>query len=155
MTGKSVAQEYAEVREQEHKRSEERRQKRSGNGADAERGVSLDDFWAYMVQHAYIFAPTGDLWPGSSVNARIPPIQVGIDDDGKPVMVSAAAWLDRNKPVEQMTWAPGDPAIITGRLIFAWRLDSAEETPGVQSVSAAADHARQRPRSSALARSHR
>ena len=117
MTGKSVAQEYAEVREQEHKRSEERRQKRSGNGADAERGVSLDDFWAYMVQHAYIFAPTGDLWPGSSVNARIPPIQVGIDDDGKPVMVSAAAWLDRNKPVEQMTWAPGDPAIITGRLI--------------------------------------
>jgi hypothetical protein len=95
----------------------QRRKVRGGNGADTERGVTLDDFWAYMIEHNYIFAPTGDLWPGSSVNARIPPIQVGIDDNGKPILISASAWLDRNQPAEQMTWAPGEPAIIRERLI--------------------------------------
>jgi hypothetical protein len=60
---------------------------------------------------AYIFAPTGELWPAASVNARIPPITVG----DKPV--TATAWLDHNKPVEQMTWAPSEPQIITGRMI--------------------------------------
>jgi hypothetical protein len=71
--------------------------------------VSLNDFWAYMPMHSYIFAPTRDMWPGSSVNARIPPI-------GK---TPATAWLDQNKPVEQMTWVPGQPMIIEDRLIAA------------------------------------
>jgi hypothetical protein len=99
------------VREKRNKRSTGR----GGNGLDA--GVTLDDFFAYMIEHKYIFAPTGDIWPGSSVNARIAPIQVGVDDKGEPVFISASAWLDRTKPVEQMTWAPGEPGIISGRLI--------------------------------------
>jgi hypothetical protein len=111
--GLSAEQIYNGIRDQERKR----RKGRGGNSADTERGVTLDDFWAYMIEHKYIFAPTGDLWPGSSVNARIPPIQVGVDDDGNPILISASAWLDRNKPVEQMTWAPGEPSIITTRLI--------------------------------------
>ncbi len=32
-------------------------------------------------------------------------------------MVTATAWLDRNKPVEQMTWAPGLPMLIRDQLI--------------------------------------
>ena len=40
-------------------------------------GVSLDDFYAYMPEHKYIFIPTRDLWPASSVDARIPPIAEG------------------------------------------------------------------------------
>ena len=32
-------------------------------------------------------------------------------------MTAATAWLDRKKPVEQMTWAPGLPMLIRGRLI--------------------------------------
>jgi hypothetical protein len=79
--------------------------------------VSLDDFWAYMLQHNYIFAPTGELWPGASVNSRIPPICVGTDSKGKPIMIPASAWLDRTKPVEQMTWAPGEPMLIHDQLI--------------------------------------
>jgi hypothetical protein len=75
-------------------------------------GVSLDDFWAYMPMHIYIFAPTGEMWPSASVNSRIPPVQ---SQDGK--QLSATAWLDRNNPVEQMTWAPGLPMIIQDRLI--------------------------------------
>lgn len=61
-------------------------------------GVRLDDFYAYMPMHSYIFAPSRDMWSASSVNARIPPIPIGDKT------ISAAAWLDQHKPVEQMTW---------------------------------------------------
>jgi hypothetical protein len=88
--------------------------------------ISLDDFYAYMPNHSYIFVPTRELWPARSVNARIVPIPIKdadgdpiIDDEtGKPKMLPASAWLDRHKPVEQMTWSPGAPALIRGRLIF-------------------------------------
>jgi Family of unknown function (DUF5906) len=76
-------------------------------------GVSLEDFHAYMPAHSYIFTPSREMWPASSVNARIPPIPMGNDEKKMP----ANAWLDRNKPVEQMTWAPGLPMLIPNRLI--------------------------------------
>ena len=67
-------------------------------------GVSLDDFYAYMPMHCYIFAPSREMWPASSVNARIAPIP-GPDNKSVP----ASTWLDQHKAVEQMTWAPGCP----------------------------------------------
>jgi hypothetical protein len=75
-------------------------------------GVTIDDFHAYMPMHSYIFAPTGEMWPASSVNSRVPPVQVS---GGR--AIGASAWLDQNKPVEQMTWAPGRPKLIPNRLI--------------------------------------
>jgi hypothetical protein len=98
----------------------------TGNGYDATVGVSLNDFYAYMPLHSYIYAPCRELWPGASVNARVPPIPVFDaggrsvigEEDGKPVKMKASAWLDRNKPVEQMTWAPGMPMILEHRLIL-------------------------------------
>lgn len=81
-------------------------------------GVTLADFRAFMPEHKYIFIPNGDLWPAASVNARIPPIPTGrVDENGKPETEPASRWLDREQPVEQMTWAPGEPALIEGRLI--------------------------------------
>jgi Family of unknown function (DUF5906) len=89
--------------------------KQNGNGRAQPRelptNVSLDDFFAYMPMHMFLFVPTGELWPASSVNARVPPVA---DGDGK---ISASSWLDRHKPVEQMTWAPGQPMIIRDRLL--------------------------------------
>jgi hypothetical protein len=86
--------------------------------------VTLEDFAAYMPMHKYIFTPTRELWPGASVNSRIPPFVLrdakgkpALDDEGKEVEVSATWWLDRNKPVEQMTWAPGQALLIKDRLI--------------------------------------
>jgi len=38
--------------------------------------VSPEDFYAYMPQHSYIFVPSGEMWPASSVNARLPPVQI-------------------------------------------------------------------------------
>ena len=80
-------------------------------------GVSLEDFYGYMPMHTYIFAPARDLWPAASVNARIKPIQVGVDEKSEPVFIRASRWVDQNRPVEQMTWAPGLPMIIQNRLI--------------------------------------
>ncbi|WP_426524969.1 primase-helicase family protein [Bradyrhizobium sp. McL0615] len=80
-------------------------------------GVQLEDFAAYMPQHCYIFKPTRETWPASSVNARVPPVALGVDEDGKQKFQSASAWLDQNRAVEQMTWSPGDPMLVDGRLI--------------------------------------
>jgi hypothetical protein len=74
-------------------------------------GVTIEDFHAYMPSHSYIFSPTGEMWPASSVNSRLPSVTIG---DKR---INASAWLDRNKPVEQMTWAPGEPKLIPNRLI--------------------------------------
>jgi hypothetical protein len=86
-------------------------------------GVTLEDFVSLMTTGAYIFTATGDQWPAKSVNARIP-AQPVLDADGKqmlesgkPVMVKASTWLDKNKPVEQLTWAPGEPEIIEGKIL--------------------------------------
>ena len=80
-------------------------------------GITLSDFYAYMPQHSYIFTPSREMWPGASINARIPQIEVGTDENGEPVKITASAWLDQNKPVEQMTWCPGLPMLIEDRLV--------------------------------------
>src|SRR5262249_35495024 len=88
-------------------------------------GISLDDFWAYMPMHNYLYVPTRMPWPASSINARIAPIKLYdgagnpvLDAHGKEVMLKARGWLDRFKPVEQMTWAPGLPMIIPDKLVL-------------------------------------
>lgn len=96
--------------------------------AEAERlkaGVGLTDFSAYMPTHSYIYEPTGAMWPASSVNARIPKVKLTdqsgnpvLDQNGKQAQLPASAWLDRNRPCEQMTWAPGLPAKIHDKLIL-------------------------------------
>ena len=79
----------------------------TGKKVKAAGGVTLDDFYAYMPEHKYIFTPARELWPAASVNARVPP-------QGE---VKAAAWLDKHQAVEQMTWAPGEPLLIQDRLV--------------------------------------
>ena len=76
-----------------------------------------------MPSHDYIYAPTHARWPAASVNARIAPILIfnpdgspKLNDKGKKVSLPAAAWLDQNRPVEEITWAPGEPPIIKDRL---------------------------------------
>ena len=71
-------------------------------------GASLDDFVAYLPAHSYIYTPIREMWPAVSVNARLSPPEKGI---------SASAWLDQHRAVEQMTWAPGEPMLIPGRLV--------------------------------------
>jgi Family of unknown function (DUF5906) len=86
--------------------------------------VSLYDFYAYMPTHNYVFVPTRQMWVARSINSRIQPqVLIGtdgkprLDDKDKPKTISASAWLDRNRPVEQITWAPGLPMIVENRII--------------------------------------
>jgi hypothetical protein len=89
-----------------------------------EGGVKLEDFYAYLPLHTYIYMPTREPWPAASVNSLIEPMPViGAngkrvrEEGGKPRMISASKWLDIHRGVEQMTWAPGEPEIIEGRLV--------------------------------------
>ncbi len=67
--------------------------------------INRNDFHAYLPTHQYIFAPTRELWPSASVNARVSvPMEVG--PDGKPL--KPCQWLDAHRPVDQMLWAPGE-----------------------------------------------
>jgi hypothetical protein len=88
------------------------------------RSIRLDDFRAYMPAHNYIYLPTGEHWPAGSVNSRIAPVPL-LDSHGQPISddmagakyLSASAWLDRHRPIEQITWMPGQPLDIQDRLI--------------------------------------
>lgn len=80
--------------------------------ADGETSVTLADFWAHLPSHQYIFVPTREPWPSASVNSSIPPIPIGPKKYIKP-----SEWLDQNRPVQQMTWAPGMPMVIENRLV--------------------------------------
>jgi len=111
-----------------------------GDGQD--RPVSFDDFYAHMPTHQYIFIPNRELWPGASVNARLPAVKIGEDEDGKSIKIAANTWLDRNRPVEQLTWAPGLPALIRRQIIEGgW--DRAVRIIVLQPLSRAALPARQ------------
>jgi hypothetical protein len=79
--------------------------------------VSLDDFYAYMPMHAYIFTPSREIWPASSVDARIPPQPAHVMFDADSQKIKASRWLDQNKPVEQMTWIPGKLELIRDKLV--------------------------------------
>src|SRR5262245_34629768 len=100
--------------------ADERRRKLSNGPA----GVSLDDFYAYMPMHSYIFVPSREPWPAASVNATIPPVTLlnadgspRLDDEGEPKTIKPSTWLDQNRPVHQMTWIPGEPMIVPDKLV--------------------------------------
>lgn len=70
-------------------------------------GIGLDDFYAFLPDHAYVFLPTRDLWPAAGVDASVMPWPHGM----KP-----SAWLDKARPVHQMLWAPGHPTVVPDRV---------------------------------------
>ncbi|WP_429568270.1 primase-helicase family protein [Paraburkholderia sp. JPY419] len=76
-------------------------------------GYSPDDFYAHMPTHKYLHVPTGELWPASSVNAKLPMVNSG----GAPI--KPATWLDEHRAVMQIVWMPGEPQLIEGRVMQA------------------------------------
>jgi Family of unknown function (DUF5906) len=91
-----------------------------------------------MPGHNYIFMPCRETWPGASIDARLP-LQVLTDANGQPLTkggkvktIKPSRWLDLNRPVEQLTWVPGMPAIIHDRLVVdgGWI-----DRPGVQCLN--------------------
>ncbi len=70
-------------------------------------GVKPSDFWAHLPSNTFIFSPTREMWPASSVNAVL----------GKIGTQTASNWLATHRAVHQMTWAPGMPEVIHDRLV--------------------------------------
>jgi hypothetical protein len=79
--------------------------------------LELSDFYAHMPSGQFIFAPARDLWPARSIDARIGPVTISHDKEGAPVTIKASTWISKNRPVEQMTWAPGKPELIKDSLV--------------------------------------
>lgn len=77
------------------------------NVVDLIEGITADDFRAYLPTHSYIYEPTGEMWPASSVNSKL-------TGSGKK---KASEWLDENRAVVQMTWTPSEGRIISGKVI--------------------------------------
>ena len=73
--------------------------------------LALDDFFAYMPAHDYIFIPTRDHWPAASVNSQLPLVVDG-DKTMKP-----SVWLAKYRAVAQKSWAPGLPMLIKDRIV--------------------------------------
>lgn len=71
------------------------------------------DFYAHMPSHMYLYVPARELWPAASVNGACEAVIVG---DKR---IAPAAWLDRNRAVEQIVWCPGEPEVIKDRLMQA------------------------------------
>jgi len=75
--------------------------------------AKLEDFFAYMPAHNYLFVPTREQWPASSVNSQVSPWPM--DTTGKEM--APAAWLDKNRPIVQMAWHPVEPQLIQNRVL--------------------------------------
>ena len=86
-------------------------------------GVSLDDFHAYMPQHNYIYVPSREPWPAAASTHEFHRFRSSMRmgnryrRERQAEELKASTWLDQNRPVEQMTWAPGQPMLIRDRLV--------------------------------------
>ena len=92
----------------------------TGGGSIA---LTLDDLCAFAPSRSCIYLPCKSPWPNASVDERLPPMPL-LDASGNPVlnakgkviMLAASEWLAKNRSVEAMTWAPGEPEFIRGKL---------------------------------------
>jgi hypothetical protein len=87
--------------------------------------VTIDDFYGYMPQNNYIFARNGSFWPAESIDKRLKPVML-TDAQGEPIRgepksgeelgkikyIKASWWISKHRPVETMTWAPGQPRLL-------------------------------------------
>jgi hypothetical protein len=100
--------------------------------------IEFDDFYALAPANRCIYRPTRDIWTNEAIDNRLPP-QPLLDASGKPVrvgskikMIPASKALAQRRSVERMTWAPGEPEIIEGKLLVD---DGWIEKPGARTYN--------------------
>jgi hypothetical protein len=85
--------------------------------------LAFEDFCAYAPTRTCIYLPCKTPWPNASIDTRLPR-QPLLDANGNPVLnskgkvvtIPASTWLEQNRSVETLTWAPGEPELIRDRL---------------------------------------
>src|SRR5262245_6187271 len=106
----------------------------SGSG-----GHAIEDFFAFAPANRCIYRPTKDFWPNESVDRRVP-AQPLLDSNGNPVldgkgkvkMLPASVRLARERSVERVVWAPGEPEIVEDKLLVD---DGWIEKPGARTYN--------------------
>ena len=93
----------------------------------------LEDFVAYLpMGSTFIHLSTKLFWRGTSgVNSQIKPIDTElVDKAGKPIIKEASQVIMERYGVNHMTWAPGEPLIITGKFYdqSGWIIDPSAKT---------------------------
>ena len=79
-----------------------------------EEHARLEDFYAFLPDHKFIYIPTGDLWPAASVNGKV---KVEPEHPETSQRMKPADYLDRFRAVDQMTWHPAFPQIIKDKVV--------------------------------------
>lgn len=102
-----------------HKAAEALAQSKPHQSGGASGGAALTDFYAYMPAHNYIYVPTRELWPASSVNSHVQTWPKAAA--GSPLAPNK--WIDTHRAVEQIVWHPGKPEVVEGMVMQAggWR----------------------------------
>ena len=93
----------------------------------------LEDFVAYLpMGGTFIHLSTKLFWRGTSgVNSQIPRVDTGlVDKAGQPILKDAASVIMERHGVNHMTWAPGEPQIITGKFYdkSGWIIEPSAKT---------------------------
>ena len=109
-------------------------------------GATIDDFYSLLPVHKYIYKHSGELWLLSTIDSLFGSVVIGqepvkkkkpkkpkkakkdeaaaVEEDEeddeevemKDKKIPASMWLDRNRPVAQMCWAPGYPQLVKDKL---------------------------------------
>ena len=114
-------------------------------------GVTLEHFHAYMPQHSYIFAPTREMWPTASVNARIPPVLDYRERQGEEHRGIGVARPQSSGRADDL--GPRQANDHRRPLGVRWRLDRAPRGACLQSLSPADNPARRSEPGQPLAQS--
>jgi Family of unknown function (DUF5906) len=69
--------------------------------------LDVNQFDLYACPDGFIFIPSGEIWSGTFVNKRLG--QIG--------GVPASTWIAQHRAIEGLTWVPGEPRVMVGRLI--------------------------------------
>ncbi|MHA4730648.1 primase-helicase family protein [Ensifer adhaerens] len=81
--------------------------------------LKLEDFLFHLPSRGYIYRKTGQIWPGESVDLRVPRVPVGINLKTKELKYApASVFIAEHQCVEQMTWYPGLPQLIEHKLMY-------------------------------------
>jgi hypothetical protein len=74
---------------------------------DAEDGtrqpVSREEFFFISPQNNFVWEPSREFWVAAAIDKRL----------GR----KTSTWIAKNRPVDQITWAPGEPSIILDKIV--------------------------------------
>jgi hypothetical protein len=75
--------------------------------------ATVEDFVAFLPGGTFCYLPTREHWQADGVNALLGDVLVNGCEK-----VKASAWLRWHRRATQMTWCPGQPPLVEGRLLI-------------------------------------